>query len=77
MHASTTSTLRVGIVIAAIICEIFLSNGMMILLLAVGGIAGRALVMYQEEQVKKLARDAAVTDLLIAADVLIHRRPNE
>lgn len=77
MQVSTINILRVGLVIAAIVCELLLPNGIMILILAGVGIAGRVLVMYQEERVKKVARDAAVTDLLIAADVLIHRRPVE
>lgn len=76
MHISTINTLRAGLVIAAIVCELLLSNGMMILVLAVVGIAGRVLVMYQEELARRQAEQEGKhkgIDLAIAA--LSHPTP--
>lgn len=60
MPRSLINILRGSLIIAAIVGELTLSNGMMILVIAAAGIINRALVMYQEAQATRQAEQDGI-----------------
>lgn len=60
MQHRTMYLLRSLIVCVAIVCELCLSDTSMVIFLAVAGIAGRALVVYQQCKVEREARQEGI-----------------
>lgn len=59
-----TCILRFGLVVIAIVCELFLSNDAMIIVLAAIGITGRLLVEWQESHIEQRASEQTARRML-------------